>query len=144
MSHFECHLNRRFWRPKKVVQVKLRGGEGNLDKIQKNFFRETVPYIGALNWEYQNHSKIFKMIQGLKREYQNHSAELLLKKYLKKSNSQIQHQWHLLSCLLWVSRETDKILIRTLIRELKKYLVKTKLYINKNVPSKIILPPSAS
>ena len=33
--------------------------------------------IGALNWEYQNHSEILKNIQGLKREYQNHLAELL-------------------------------------------------------------------
>ena len=45
MSHFECHLNRRFWRSKKVVQIGGRGG-GNLDKIQKNssFSRETFPY----------------------------------------------------------------------------------------------------
>ena len=51
MIHFKCRLNQRFWRSKKVVQVvqiggRLAGGEGNLDKIQKNssFFR---PLIGA-------------------------------------------------------------------------------------------------
>ena len=48
MSHFECRLDQRFWRSKKVVQVVQiggMGGGGNLDKIQKNstFFRETVP-----------------------------------------------------------------------------------------------------
>ena len=32
MSHFECCLNRRFWRSKKVVQVVQFGGRGNLDK----------------------------------------------------------------------------------------------------------------
>ena len=62
----------------------------------------------ALNWQYHNHSEIFKMIQGLKREYQNHSAEMLIKKYFKKSNTQIQLQWNLLSCLLWVTREAEK------------------------------------
>ena len=41
MSHFECRLNRGFWRSKKVVQVvqiwgRGAGGGGNLDKIQKN------------------------------------------------------------------------------------------------------------
>ena len=51
ISHFECPLNRRFWRSKKVVQVvqvvQIGGeGGGNLDKIQgnSNFFRETVPF----------------------------------------------------------------------------------------------------
>ena len=50
MSHFNCRLNRRSWRSKKVVQVVRIGGRGamggNLDKIQKNgnfFFRETFP-----------------------------------------------------------------------------------------------------
>ena len=47
MSHFECRLNRRFWRSKKVVRVLQIGGRGggNLDEIQKgsNFFRETFP-----------------------------------------------------------------------------------------------------
>ena len=48
MSHFECHLNRHFWRSKKVVQVaqiRGRGGGGHLDKIQTNsyFFSEAFP-----------------------------------------------------------------------------------------------------
>ena len=28
MGHFECHLNQRFWRSKKVVQVVQIGGPG--------------------------------------------------------------------------------------------------------------------
>ena len=37
MSHFECPLNRRFWRSKKVVQV--------VQKEQQLFFRETLPNL---------------------------------------------------------------------------------------------------
>ena len=50
MSVFECRLNRRFWRSKKVVQVVHIGvWGGNVDKIQKNssFFRDVFP-----NWRY--------------------------------------------------------------------------------------------
>ena len=51
MSHFECRLNRRFWRLNKIVQVVQigvrggGGGRGNLDKIQNNsyFFRKAFP-----------------------------------------------------------------------------------------------------
>ena len=45
MSHFECRLNLRFWRSKKLYKFsKLGGGGGNLNKIQKNshyFLRRT-------------------------------------------------------------------------------------------------------
>ena len=50
MSHFEFHLNRRFWRSKKVVQVvQIRGrGGGEViwtkSKRRATFFREILPY----------------------------------------------------------------------------------------------------
>ena len=53
MSHFECRLNRRFWRWKKsgtsCPNWGEGGGRGNLDIIQKNsnFFRETFPRTGS-------------------------------------------------------------------------------------------------
>ena len=50
MSHFECRLNRRFWRSKKVVQVVQigeRGGGAEViwtkSKRTAAFFSETVP-----------------------------------------------------------------------------------------------------
>ena len=45
MSHFECRLNRRFWRSKKVIQVVQIGGRGVIwtkSKRTAAFFRETV------------------------------------------------------------------------------------------------------
>ena len=45
-----------------------------------------------------------------------------------------------ISCSVSFSQD----IYQTFIWEMKKYLVKTKLHINKNVPSKIILPPCAS
>ena len=47
MSHFDCRLNRRFWRSKKVVQVvQICGGEGiwTKSKITSVFPHETVPH----------------------------------------------------------------------------------------------------
>ena len=52
MSHFECHLSRRYWRSKKVVQVvQIRGREVIWTKIQKNssFFRQTFPDANSKN-----------------------------------------------------------------------------------------------
>ena len=52
MSHFECRLNQRFWRSKKVVQVVqigVRGGGGEViwtkSKRTAAFFRETFPKL---------------------------------------------------------------------------------------------------
>ena len=52
MSHFECCLNRHFWRSKKLYKLsKLGRGGGNLDKIQKNsnFFFVKPSLISTLS-----------------------------------------------------------------------------------------------
>ena len=53
MSHFECHLNGRFWRSKKVVKLVQIGGRGGgggeigqNPKEQLLFFCEIFPKLG--------------------------------------------------------------------------------------------------
>ena len=46
MNHFECHLNRRFWRSKKVVQVVQFGGQFGQNPKNISFFQETFPNNG--------------------------------------------------------------------------------------------------
>ena len=62
MNHFECRLNRRFWRSKKVVQVVQIGGRGGgyLDIIQKksNFFFVKPSRISSHNVHACTTSKI--------------------------------------------------------------------------------------
>ena len=47
MSHFECHLNRRFWRSKKVVQIWERGRGIIWTKSKRTaaFFRDPFPIV---------------------------------------------------------------------------------------------------
>ena len=64
MSHFECRLNRRFWRSKKVVQV-VQTGEGVIwTKSTRTaaFYRETFPKTHTQSIAIFQYEAIFGMV----------------------------------------------------------------------------------
>ena len=57
MSHFECRLNRRFWRSKKVVQVVQIGGTVSFDFVSGKSMLDLMQKVAKVRKGKESFSK---------------------------------------------------------------------------------------